>query len=196
MDSSNESDDMSSGIGGLPPDWQDKTLLSYASIAEPSGEGIGLGLRDTIFEKLVSNDQDVVGLLAYSLAMQNRRDWLIAFHSATGRDPEPGEVAAFDIGEQIERRLATYRKLAENALSGNSHWGAASLPPLNEQRGAADTAFDHSMSSPPPVAFTQTTTTKPAKRSASFIMLMIILAICIGAVVALAYQHLTPAAQN
>ena len=98
-------------------------------------EGVS-GLRDTIFEKLVSGENDVIGLLAYSLSMQNKRDWLAAFKSEAGRDPTPAEMTAYDIGERIERRLATYRKLAEHALSGNSFWASASLTPVSEFPGA------------------------------------------------------------
>src|SRR5690349_14518655 len=66
----------------------------------------------TIFDRLVSGESDVVGLLAYSLSMQNKRDWLAAFQSEMGRAPTAAEMTAYDIGERIERRLATYRKLA------------------------------------------------------------------------------------
>src|SRR5215212_10699776 len=80
-----------------------------AAAASPGAlEGV-VGLRDTIFEKLVTHENDVVGLLAYSLSMQNKRDWLFAFQSEKGRDPTPAEMSAYDIGERIERRLGTYR---------------------------------------------------------------------------------------
>ena len=98
-------------------------------------EGVA-GLRDTIFEKLVGGENDVVGLLAYSLSMQNKRDWLAAFKAEAGRDPTAAEMTAYDIGERIERRLTTYRKLAEHALAGNSFWASASLTPVSELPGA------------------------------------------------------------
>ena len=41
----------------------------------------GAAMKDTIFDKLVSGESDVVGLLAYSLSMQNKRDWLAAFQA-------------------------------------------------------------------------------------------------------------------
>jgi len=112
-------------------------------------EGV-TGLRDTIFEKLVSGENDVVGLLAYSLSMQNKRDWLAAFKAEAGRDPTSAEMAAYDIGERIERRLTTYRKLAEHALSGNSFWASASLTPVSELPGApvADTSAPAAAPSP------------------------------------------------
>jgi hypothetical protein len=95
----------------------------------------GAAMGDTIFDRLVSGESDVVGLLAYSLSMQNKRDWLAAFQAETGRAPTAAEMTAYDIGERIERRLATYRKLAEHALSGNSFWASASLTPVSEFAG-------------------------------------------------------------
>ncbi|MDQ0391667.1 hypothetical protein [Labrys monachus] len=94
------------------------------------------GVRDTVFDRLVREEEDIIGLLAFSLSMQNKRDWLAAFHQEVGRDPNSAELAAYDIGERIERRLATYRKLAENALSGNAFWASASLTPVSELPGA------------------------------------------------------------
>jgi len=93
------------------------------------------GLRDTVFDRLVREEEDIIGLLAFSLSMQNKRDWLAAFHQEMGRDPNSAELAAYDIGERIERRLATYRKLAENALSGNAFWASAALTPVSELPG-------------------------------------------------------------
>ena len=95
----------------------------------------GAAMRDTIFDKLVSGENDVIGLLAYSLSMQNKRDWLAAFQAEAGRAPSHAEMTAYEIGERIERRLATYRKLAEHALSGNSFWASATLTPVSEFSG-------------------------------------------------------------
>ena len=95
----------------------------------------GAARRDTIFDKLVGSENDVIGLLAYSLSMQNKRDWLAAFQDEAGRAPTASELAAYDIGERIERRLATYRKLAEHALAGNSFWASTSLTPVSELPG-------------------------------------------------------------
>ncbi len=89
-----------------------------------------------IFDRLVHDEEDIVGLLAYSLSMQNKRDWIVAFHKEIGRDPTPAELTAYDIGERIDRRLATYRKLAEHALSGNAFWASATLTPVSELPGA------------------------------------------------------------
>ncbi|WP_448146516.1 hypothetical protein [Labrys miyagiensis] len=116
-----------------PSDYQPPAEVPPAQVPPSSKQGL---LNDHVFERLVHDEEDVVGLLAYSLSMQNKRDWLLAFHKEVGRDPTPSELAAYDIGERIDRRLATYRKLAEYALSGNAFWASATLTPVSELPGA------------------------------------------------------------
>jgi hypothetical protein len=72
--------------------------------------------RNPIYDLLVQGETDVIGLLAYSLYKQNKRDWLIAFQATHGRDPAAVETDAFILGERIPRRIATYRRLAEDML--------------------------------------------------------------------------------
>jgi hypothetical protein len=136
------------------------------SVAEDPLEGVS-GLRDTIFDRLVSDENDVVGLLAYSLSMQNKRDWLAAFQTERGRDPNAAEMAAYDIGERIERRLATYRKLAEHALSGNSFWASAALTPVSELPGPPATGT-YAASSPTPAPSSPNSSHAEPRRSGPF----------------------------
>ncbi|GLS23392.1 hypothetical protein GCM10007874_64130 [Labrys miyagiensis] len=116
-----------------PSDYQPPAEVAPSKVPPATKTGL---LNDHVFERLVQDEEDVVGLLAYSLSMQNKRDWLLAFHKEVGRDPTPAELAAYDIGERIERRLMTYRKLAEHALSGNAFWASATLTPVSELPGA------------------------------------------------------------
>lgn len=74
--------------------------------------------RVTVFGSLVTADDDIVGLVAYSIYKQHENDWLIAFRKAKGREPSEAESSAFIIGEGTARRLATYRHLAEATLAG------------------------------------------------------------------------------
>jgi hypothetical protein len=74
--------------------------------------------RNAVFVSLVTGDQDIVGLVAYSIYKQNKHDWLIAFDKAKGRAPNDGEVQAYILGESTPRRLAIYRHLAEATLEG------------------------------------------------------------------------------
>jgi hypothetical protein len=77
------------------------------------------GDRNPVFSHLVTGDNDIVGLVAYSIYKQNKLDWLLAFHRATGREPSEQENTAYIIGEATPRRLATYRHLAESTLAGS-----------------------------------------------------------------------------
>jgi hypothetical protein len=72
-----------------------------------------------VFELLVQGESDLVGLLAYGLYKQNKRDWLIAHKARDGREPTQAETDAFILGERIPRRIATYRRLAEDMLASD-----------------------------------------------------------------------------
>jgi hypothetical protein len=73
--------------------------------------------HDSLFEVLVDNEQDVTGLVAYSLAMLAFRDWRAAFANRNHREATAEELAAFRLGEGSARRISDYRKLAERALA-------------------------------------------------------------------------------
>jgi hypothetical protein len=74
--------------------------------------------HNTIFDSLVKVEGEVAGLVAYSIYKQNKRAWLQDFVKASGRPPTDAETRAYIIGESTERRLATYRHLAEATLAG------------------------------------------------------------------------------
>ncbi len=74
--------------------------------------------HNVVFLSLVTGDDDIVGLVAYSIYKQNKYDWLMAFNRHLGRNPNPDEVQSYLHGESTPRRLATYRHLAEATLEG------------------------------------------------------------------------------
>ena len=76
------------------------------------------GDRNTVFGSLVTEDGDVVGLVAYSIYKQNKHDFLVAFAKNKGRTPDSAELSAYTMGESTPRRLAIYRHLAEATLDG------------------------------------------------------------------------------
>ncbi|MGL4727845.1 MAG: hypothetical protein ACRCWO_03725 [Bosea sp. (in: a-proteobacteria)] len=76
--------------------------------------------RNPIFSQLVKSDEDVIGLVAYALYKQSKRDWMIAFGNAHKRAPNEAELRAFIVGERTDRRIVTYRRLAEDVL-GHFH---------------------------------------------------------------------------
>ena len=76
--------------------------------------------KNPIFDALVTADSEISGLVAYSLYKQNKRSWIEDFKRVTGRLPNEAETRAYIIGESTERRLATYRLLAQTTLGGHS----------------------------------------------------------------------------
>ncbi len=94
--------------------------------------------RNPMFELLVQNESDVTGLLAYALYKQNKRDWLIAFQTSHGCNPDTVQTEAFVLGERLPRRTATYRRLAGDLLRHDNASGAGPLRGLM-QKVANDT---------------------------------------------------------
>ncbi len=86
---------------------------TQAAILSDAGED-----RNPVFGMLVSGDDDIVGLVAYSIYKQNKRDWLIAFLNAKGRQPNEDEKQSYILGDSTPRRLATFRHLAQATLEG------------------------------------------------------------------------------
>ncbi|MBV8448492.1 MAG: hypothetical protein JO357_17965 [Hyphomicrobiales bacterium] len=75
------------------------------------------GVRSPIFAELVQAEDDTVGLLAYALYKQNKRDWLASFLKEHDREATQGEVEAYHLGERTPRRVLTYRRLAVDVLA-------------------------------------------------------------------------------
>jgi hypothetical protein len=93
--------------------------------------------RNPIFDELIAGSGEIAGLVAYSLYKQNKRDWLDAFKKQTGRLPTEAETRSYIIGESTERRLTTYRQLAQTTLGQSSGRSAAYLPSKASPMGAA-----------------------------------------------------------
>jgi hypothetical protein len=91
----------------------------YSQAGASTLSGAEDGDRNPVFTNLVKADNDIVGLVAYSIYKQNKLDWLLAFQRSTGREPNEQENLAYIIGEATPRRLATYRHLADSTLAGS-----------------------------------------------------------------------------
>src|SRR5580693_4662139 len=102
------------------------TTDSAKSPSETEIDGIE-SEHNTIFDSLVKVEGEVAGLVAYSIYKQNKRAWLQDFIKASGRPPSDAETRAYIIGESTERRLATYRHLAEATLAGEGPEAPASM---------------------------------------------------------------------
>lgn len=74
--------------------------------------------RNEVFGSLVKGDDDIVGLVAYSIYKQNKHDWLVAFNKTKAREPNEDEAFSYIAGESTVRRLAIYRHLVQATLEG------------------------------------------------------------------------------
>lgn len=70
-----------------------------------------------MFERLVQAEDDLVGLIAYALYKQTKRDWFETFKRENKREPESSEFDSFLLGERTEKRLKTYRDQAASVLA-------------------------------------------------------------------------------
>jgi hypothetical protein len=50
---------------------------------------------NTVYEKIVQRDDDLVGLIAYALYKQNKRDWLIQQRQRKSKEPTETELNAY-----------------------------------------------------------------------------------------------------
>jgi hypothetical protein len=74
------------------------------------------GGRNPVFALMVEGDDDIHGLVAYALYKQSKRDWMMEFATRNGREPTAEEIDTYILGERTPRRLATYKRLAGDAL--------------------------------------------------------------------------------
>jgi hypothetical protein len=72
--------------------------------------------RNPILAEIVQGEEDLAGLIGYALYKLHKRDWLASFFKTHGRDPTEGEIESYVLGERTQRRLATYRRLAEDLI--------------------------------------------------------------------------------
>jgi hypothetical protein len=83
----------------------------------PALRGAGPATRKRLlYDRLVEAEDDLVGLIAYALYKQHKRDWLAAFSTDTGRQPRDEEVHAFMLGEGTDKQLRGYRAQAAVVL--------------------------------------------------------------------------------
>ena len=87
------------------------------------------GPYNQIYEKLVvDDDEDLVGLIAYSLYKQSKREWLVEFGARYGRRPTREEEGVFVSG-YTKKDLPRLRDQAERMLSAYAETVIVSVRP-------------------------------------------------------------------
>ncbi len=115
------------------------------------GQEAAAAAERPMFELLVRGDEDVVGLLAYALHEQNRRDWLLAYRPLGQDGPGENELRAYLAGERMPRRLAAYRTLADELLNRRARTppaATATAPPVSTSSNAAQRPPSYAVEEP------------------------------------------------
>lgn len=70
------------------------------------------------FQKLVTKDDDFVGMVAYTIYKREKINWIASFKTRHHRDPSPDEIEnGFNVDTDSDERVRNYRKLAEEELN-------------------------------------------------------------------------------
>lgn len=93
------------------------------------------------YEQLVSGDDDLIGLIAYSLYKKDKRDFFINWQEQHGSPPQPDHVRAFTatvltLGQQLR-----YRTAARDMIDAYAKTVADAEKPLIE-KGAVTERFE------------------------------------------------------
>lgn len=68
-----------------------------------------------IYNDVVENEQDFVGLVAYSIYKKEKIQYIRSLEKKLGRSPEPSELE--DFNDQAAKRLEQYRELATQRVN-------------------------------------------------------------------------------
>lgn len=69
-----------------------------------------------VFDHLVEAADDVIGLIAYALYKQDKRDWMVSWRSRHSAEPTPDQVEAFVNGQMTSAQRERYRAGARQIL--------------------------------------------------------------------------------
>jgi hypothetical protein len=82
------------------------------AVAEAQGATFAIAAERDMASRLIREEEDPIGLIAFALHRRAFLDWQDAFLAAERRPPGDGEIRLFLLGEQAERRLQAYRERA------------------------------------------------------------------------------------
>lgn len=91
-----------------------RVLMSATVEIQPRAD---LPSYNQAYETIVDSDDDIIGLFAYALYKQHKRDWLISHKSENGSEPNAAEKAAFMRSQLLDKTVQSYRRRANDILS-------------------------------------------------------------------------------
>ena len=74
---------------------------------------MGDGRYNYIYTELVRNEDDILGIVAYSLYKRQKIEYIKSFKDKMGRDPSDGDLAQFHEVSNSEFQLQAYRNQAD-----------------------------------------------------------------------------------
>lgn len=89
----------------------DRMHGSAAGKAEPMTQ-----VRNRIYDHLVEGEDDVIGLITYSLYKQDKRDWLVSWMAQHGTEPTADQTEAFTNAQMTAAQRERYRNAARQVL--------------------------------------------------------------------------------
>ena len=98
--------------------------------------------RNLVYDHLVEGDDDVIGLITYSLYKKDKRDWIIAWRSQHGTDPAPDQVEAFVAAQMTFAQRDRYRTAARQVLDAYASVAVEMEKPLIVREGIAGRVDD------------------------------------------------------
>lgn len=73
-------------------------------------------VRNRIYDHLVEGEDDVIGLITYSLYKQDKRDWLVSWMAQHGTEPTADQTEAFINAQMTAAQRERYRNAARQVL--------------------------------------------------------------------------------
>jgi hypothetical protein len=91
-----------------------------------------------VYEHLVESDVDVIGLAAYALYKQDKRDWLVHWRQAQGTAPNPEHVRVFVSGSLTKGARERYREAARAILDAYALVAVETERPLIKEQAITE----------------------------------------------------------
>ncbi len=116
--------------------------MPTAAAAEPPRAvammaGAGERAPSRVFDHLVEGEDDVIGLITYSLYKQDKRDWLAGWKRQHGREPTADEMDAFVSAQLTFAQRDRYRTAARQVLDAYASVAVDLEKPLIIRDGVA-----------------------------------------------------------
>ena len=88
----------------------------YAPFSPEARRPMTVIRKNRVFDHLIEGDDDVIGLIAYSLYKKDKRDWLIAWTNQNGAEPTAEQMAVFVDAQTTLTQRERYRNAARQVI--------------------------------------------------------------------------------